>query len=197
MPTTTAVTTAVVTTKEPEPTTSAVTTTVATTKEPAPTTSAVTTTVLTTQEPEPTTSFEIDVESGSLGKGFSLKFCDEYITDYRARMSESPFFDQDDYLYSTKPLEQYVEVPRPKTGKVVYVQIFYKDITPRYVFSLFTFKEITCGNVTVSRGMNSYSLKLTFNGDIPPNSVVTFGRTRRLPMHKLVFESAFCDDAQC
>eukprot|EP01135_Chromosphaera_perkinsii_P010078 Nk52_evm3s2011 gene=Nk52_evmTU3s2011 len=51
-----AVTTTVMTTKEPESTTSAVTTTVMTTKEPAPTTSAVTTTVMTTREPQPTPS---------------------------------------------------------------------------------------------------------------------------------------------
>eukprot|EP01135_Chromosphaera_perkinsii_P003951 Nk52_evm18s263 gene=Nk52_evmTU18s263 len=136
-------------------------------------------------------------------KGFALKFCEETISNFRARISESWEFEGGDNLSNAMALGQHVKMPSPKIGNVLYVQIFHKNVPNRGDpdFARFSFPKLTCGNITMETVGDNYHLKLTFNGEVAPNSVVTFGPAKKWigkwRENMIDLYSAFCGDMQC
>eukprot|EP01135_Chromosphaera_perkinsii_P004281 Nk52_evm9s274 gene=Nk52_evmTU9s274 len=125
-------------------------------------------------------------------KGFALKFCDEYIGNLTVRASETWDFAGGDDLYHNKALQQYLKIPNLQKSNVLFIEIY-----NHYRFSSFIFQNLNCGNITVETAVNKYHLKMTFNDEMPPNSTVTFGASKKKNSYTRIFDNFFCGDVQC
>eukprot|EP01135_Chromosphaera_perkinsii_P001489 Nk52_evm1s181 gene=Nk52_evmTU1s181 len=121
--------------------------------------------------------------------GFALNFCDEDISEFTAT-----FLSASHRIMQTSTLSQHVEVPSPSDGtNVVHFRV---SIWGRY-YSFFEFPKLSCGNITMEVTENHNYLKLTFNGDILPNSVVTFGPVTDRTETYVRFKTLYCGEVPC